>query len=117
MLGAKACGRWDASSVLLAVQRAWRVLTGSVLCACTVAHAQVGESWENSGVVQFFEACMNDLDFIQEQPDEQPYAPLGATAAQKAAAAAAQAEPGFWGPMEGDGDGDDGEVDDGPLFF
>lgn len=62
---------------------------------------------------------MNDLDFIQEQPDEQPYAPLGATAAQKAAAAAAQAGPGFWGPLgaSGDVEGDDGEVDDGPLFF
>jgi len=65
-------------------------------------------------VVEFFEACMNDLEFIQEQPGEQPYAPLGATPAQKAAVRAAHAEPGFW---RVDTPEHEEVVDDGPLFF
>ena len=57
---------------------------------------------------------MNDLEFIQEQPGEQPYAPLGATPAQKAAVRAAHAEPGFW---RVDTPEHEEVVDDGPLFF
>lgn len=74
-------------------------------------------SWENRCVVEFFEACMNDLDFIQEQPAGQPYAPLGATPAQKAAVAAAQAAPGFWTAGASDSPAGDEVLDDGPLMF